>query len=387
LRHLTILGSTGSIGKSTLDLVSRFPDRYRVVALAAQRNSRLLEGQIRKYRPKLVSLADEGAAEDLRGRCRDLKVEVLCGKEGAVETARFSEADVVVSAIVGSAGLEPTLAAIQAKKTLALANKEPLVMAGSLFQEQAREMGVTVLPVDSEHSGVFQTLHQRKRNEVRRIILTASGGPLVDLSPEEVRDVKPSQALQHPTWRMGAKISIDSATLMNKGLEVIEAHHLFGIPPEAIDVLIHRQSIVHSMVEFVDGSVMAQMAIPDMRIPLSYALSYPDRPALDLPPLNLEKAGSLTFEAPDHERFPCLSYAYEALRAGGTMPAVLNAANEKAVQAYLQEEIGLAGIARIIRSTMDLHRPARGLVLEEIMEADRWARTKAGELVRKMNQH
>ena len=382
MKRLIVLGSTGSVGCSTLDLVAQFPERYEVVALAVNRNVEKLEDQVRQFHPKIVSLSDEAAAKDFRRRCSDLKIEVLSGDEGSTEVARFSEGEVVVSAIVGSAGLKPTLAAIQAKKTVALANKEPLVMAGQIFSEEAERMNVAILPVDSEHSGVFQTLERRDRKEIRRVILTASGGPLLDLNPQETEHVTPSQALKHPTWRMGAKISIDSATLMNKGLEVIEAHHLFGLPAEKIDVLIHRQSIVHSMVEYVDGSVMAQMAAPDMRIPLSYALGYPERQSLDIAPLNLEKVGSLTFESPDHGQFPCLSYAYEALKVGGSMPAVLNASNEEAVEAFLREEINFCRIPQVIRRTMDRHHGKRQNSLEDILEADLWARKEARQLVR-----
>lgn len=384
MKRLVILGSTGSIGTNAADLVSRFPGRYRIVGLAARRNIRILEAQIRKFRPEIVAVAEKKAADDLKMRCRDLNVRVLSGREGIREVAAYPGSDMVLSAVVGSAGLEPTLAAIQAGKPLALANKEPLVMAGAVFREWAEKIGVPILPVDSEHSGVFQTLEARNRNEIRRIILTASGGPLIDMDPAEARSVKPGRALAHPTWKMGAKISIDSATLMNKGLEVIEAHHLFGLPPDRIDVSIHRQSIVHSMVEFVDGSVLAQMAIPDMRIPLSYALAHPDRPELDLPSLDLEKAGTLTFEPPDHERFPCLSYGYEALKAGGTMPAVLNASNEEAVGAYLREEVSFGSIAEIILETMNRHDPAARPGLEEILDADRWAREEAGKEVRRL---
>ncbi|HLB94593.1 MAG TPA: 1-deoxy-D-xylulose-5-phosphate reductoisomerase [Nitrospiria bacterium] len=377
MKRLIILGSTGSIGTNALDLVACFPERFQVVGLTARKDADRLEAQIRKFRPRVVSLLEEEAAQKLRDRCRDLPVEVLSGIEGQNRVATLPEGELVVSAIVGGAGLLPTLSAIRSGKPVALANKETLVMAGQIICEEARRQGVRILPVDSEHSAVFQVLEGQRRSHVRRIILTASGGPLLDLKPDQRRGIKPAQALQHPTWRMGAKISIDSATLMNKGLEVIEARWLFDLLPDRIDVVIHRQSILHSMVEFVDGSVIAQLGIPDMRIPLSYAMNYPERLPLSLPTLDLSKAGPLTFEQPDPGQFPCLAYAYEALKAGGTMPAVLNAANEEAVTAYLKEQIGFTDITKVIRATMDAHQSRLGISLEDILEADRWAREHA----------
>lgn len=377
MKRLIILGSTGSIGTSALDLVSRFPERFQVVGLTARRESEKLESQIRKFHPRVVSLLEEEAAQKLRDRCRDLPVEVLSGIESQNLVATLSEGELVISAIVGGAGLLPTLSAVRSGKTVALANKETLVMAGQIICEEARRQGVRILPVDSEHSAVFQVLEGQRRTHVRRIILTASGGPLLDLNPAQRQGIKPAQALQHPTWRMGAKISIDSATLMNKGLEVIEARWLFDLLPDRIDVVIHRQSILHSMVEFVDGSVIAQLGIPDMRIPLAYAMNYPERLPLSLPALDLSKVGPLTFEQPDLGQFPCLTYAYEALKAGGTMPAVLNAANEEAVMAYLREAIGFTDIAKVIRATMDAHPSRLGISLEDILAADRWAREHA----------
>jgi len=383
MKKIVLLGSTGSIGANTLQLAADFPDRFQVVGLTAGSNSDKLLAQIRRFRPRVAALADAAAAERLRRQCRsrrdlkDLKIEILSGMEGLVRTATLDEAEIVVSAMVGSVGLVPTIEAIRAKKTIALANKEPLVMAGSIVQEEARSRGVTILPVDSEHSAIFQSLSGQRRGDVRRLILTASGGPLLDLPLRKRRTIKPAQALKHPTWRMGTKITIDSATLMNKGLEVIEAHWLFDIPPERIDVVVHRQSIVHSMVEYVDGSVIAQMGIPDMRGPLAYALNYPERFPLGLPSLNLTKVKSLTFEPPDLKKFPCLAYAYEALETGGTMPAVLNAANELAVGAYLSGRIGFLEIGRLIRKTMDDHVPQAVRNLEDVLEADRWGRERA----------
>jgi len=383
MKKIVLLGSTGSIGANALQLAADFPDRFQVVGLTAGSNNDKLLAQIRRFRPRSAALADEAAADRLRRQCRSrpdlrgLKIEILSGMDGLVRVATLDEADIVVSAIVGSAGLVPTLEAIRAKKTIALANKEPLVMAGPIVQQEARRQGVAILPVDSEHSAIFQSMSGQRRSDVRRLILTASGGPLIDLPLAKRRTIKPVQALKHPTWRMGAKITIDSATLMNKGLEVIEARWLFDIPPDRIDVVIHRQSIVHSMVEYRDGSVIAQMGIPDMRGPLAYALNYPERLPLGLPSLDLTKVKSLTFEPPDLKKFPCLGYAREALETGGTMPAVLNAANEVAVGAYLSGRIGFLEIARLIRKTMDGHVPQAAKSLEDVLEADRWGRERA----------
>ena len=386
MKSLSILGSTGSIGKGTLDIVARYPERYRIAGLSAQKNTDRLMSQVERFQPRVVSLIEEAAAMKLRNQCRHLSVEVLWGPEGQREVATLPEVDLVVSAIVGSAGLDPTLAAIRAGKNIALANKETLVMAGQVVCQEAKERGVSIIPVDSEHNAVFQVLDGRTDTPLRRIILTASGGPLIDLSPEELMKITPAQALRHPTWQMGAKITIDSATLMNKGLEVIEAHHLFNLKPDEIDVLVHRQSIVHSMVEFVDGSIMAQLGNPDMRAPLSFALNYPERLPLDLPRMDFEKVSPLTFEQPNRELFPCLSYAYETLSEGGTLPAVLNAANEEAVWAFLREEILFTDIAKIIRGTLDSHQSVSHPTLGDIQLADRWARENAGSKARAMAQ-
>jgi 1-deoxy-D-xylulose-5-phosphate reductoisomerase len=381
MKTLVILGSTGSIGTNTLDIVDRFPDEFRVSGLTARFNDQALERQIRRYRPRMAALADEGAANRLRSRCAGMAVEILGGAEGVIEVARASETDVVISAIVGSAGLVPTLAAIRAGKTIALANKEPMVMAGKLMQDEARRRGVAILPVDSEHSAIFQSLAGHRPEDVRRIILTASGGPLWEYSAAQLRDVTPERALQHPNWKMGSKITIDSATLMNKGLEVIEARWLFNIPETRIDVLIHRESIIHSLVEYDDRSVIAQLGLPDMRTPISYAMRYPQRMTLDLPSLDLTEIGRLTFFKPDHERFPCLKLGYEALGIGGTMPAAMNAANEIAVDAFLQGGIRFVDIPEIIHSTMEAHVPREIDGLETALEADRSAREKAESLV------
>jgi len=381
MKRIVILGSTGSIGTNTLDIVTKFPEQFQVVGLTAGTNDDKLEEQLNLFKPAVVALSDELAAGRLRARCTDIRVEVLSGVDGVAQVAQLPEADLVISAIVGGAGLVPTLAAIRAGKNIALANKEPMVMAGQLMQDEARKRGLRIFPVDSEHSAIFQSLEGHRREDVRRLILTASGGPLWDLSKEQMQDVKPERALQHPNWKMGAKITIDSATLMNKGLEVVEARWLFDIPSRQIDVLIHRESIVHSLVEYQDGSVIAQLGLPDMRTPISYALKYPERMPLELPSLDLADIGKLTFHRPDHERFPCLGFGYEALRTGGTMPAIMNAANEVAVAAYLQEGIRFSDIAEVIRTTMETHRTRDVRTLEDALEADRWAREKAGTLV------
>ncbi len=381
MKKIVILGSTGSIGTNTLDIVTKFPEQFQVVGLTAGTNDDKLEEQLRLFKPVVVALSDESAATRLRARCGNLPAEILSGVDGVAQVAQLPEADLVISAIVGGAGLVPTLAAIRAGKKVALANKEPMVMAGQLMQDEARKQGLRIFPVDSEHSAIFQSLEGHRREDVRRLILTASGGPLWDLPKEQMQDVKPERALQHPNWKMGAKISIDSATLMNKGLEVVEARWLFDIPSRQIDVLIHRESIVHSLVEYHDGSVIAQLGLPDMRTPISYALKYPERMPLELPSLDLADIGTLTFHRPDHERFPCLGFGYEALRIGGTMPATMNAANEVAVAAYLQEGIRFSDIAEVIHTTMETHTTRDVRTLEDALEADRWAREKAGTLV------
>lgn len=381
MKTIVILGSTGSIGTSTLDIVERFPDEFRVAGLSAATNDEKLEEQIRRFKPRMVALSNEPAAARLRQRCADLSVEILSGTEGVAQVASISEAEMVISAIVGGAGLVPTLAAIRATKHIALANKEPMVMAGKLMQEEARKHGVRIFPVDSEHSAIFQSLEGHRLEDVRRLILTASGGALWTLTKEELQDVTPERALQHPNWKMGAKITIDSATLMNKGLEVVEARWLFDIPESRIDVLIHRESIIHSLVEYHDRSMIAQLGLPDMRTPISYAMRYPERMPLDLPSLDLTEIGKLTFCKPDHDRFPCLGLGYESLRVGGTMPAAMNAANEVAVEAFLNGGIRFVDIAEIIRSTMEAHHSREVESLDDALETDRWAREKAEALV------
>jgi len=381
MKTIVILGSTGSIGTSTLDIVDWFPEEFRVAGLTAGSNDEKLEDQIRRFKPRVVALSDAFAAARLRQRCAGLPVEILAGQEGLIQVASAPEAELVISAIVGGAGLVPTLAAIRSRKQIALANKEPMVMAGKLMQDEARRHGVRIFPVDSEHSAIFQSLEGHRKEDVRRLILTASGGALWTLSREELQDVTPERALQHPNWKMGAKITIDSATLMNKGLEVVEARWLFDIPESQIEVMIHRESIIHSLVEYEDRSMIAQLGLPDMRTPISYAMRYPGRMQLDLPSLDLTEIEKLTFCKPDHDRFPCLGLGYESLRIGGTMPATMNAANEIAVEAFLNGGIRFTDIAEIIRNTMDVHTTKDIETLEDALEADRWAREKAESLV------
>jgi len=381
MKSLVILGSTGSIGTSTLDIVERFPNEFRVVGLTAGNNDERLEEQIRRFKPRAVAMSNESAAVRLRQRCSGLSVEILSGQAGLVHVASLPEAELVMSAIVGGAGLVPTLASIRSKKHIALANKEPMVMVGKLMQEEAKRHGVRIFPVDSEHSAIFQSLEGHRIKDVRRLILTASGGALWNVPKEQLSDVTPERALQHPNWKMGSKITIDSATLMNKGLEVVEARWLFDIPESRIDVLIHRESIIHSLVEYEDRSMISQLGLPDMRTPISYAMRYPDRLPLDLPSLDLTEVGQLTFCKPDHDRFPCLRLGYESLRIGGTMPAAMNAANEIAVEAFLQSGIRFTDISDIIHSTMQAHAPREVQSVEVALEADRWAREKADSLV------
>lgn len=381
MKKIIILGSTGSIGTNTLDIVDRFRDDFEVVGLTAGTNVEKLEAQVRKYRPRAVALSNSDAATKLRHSCSDLPIQVLSGTDGVAQVAQLTEADLVISAIVGGAGLVPTLTAIRAGKDIALANKEPMVMAGKLMQEEARHHGVRIFPIDSEHSAIFQSLEGHRRQDVRRLILTASGGPFWNMAADALHSVTPERALQHPNWKMGDKITIDSATLMNKGLEVVEARWLFDIDESRVHVLIHRESIIHSLVEYEDRSVIAQLGLPDMRTPISYAMRYPERLPLDLPSLDLAAIGRLTFFEPDHARFPCLQLAYDALRAGGTMPATMNVANEIAVNAFLQNGIRFTDIASIIRTTMEAHHEREIETLADALEADRWAREKAESLV------
>jgi len=350
MKRLSILGSTGSIGVQTLDIVEAFSDRFEVVALGAGKNIEVLREQIAKFKPRVVSVLTEELSRVLSRELPD-PPEILHGIEGLIRIATLEEADVVVSALVGAIGLIPTLSAVKTGKTIALANKESLVMGGKIIMGEARKAGVDVLPIDSEHCAIFQCMVGHQEKDVHRIILTASGGPFLHYPIERLKDVSPQEALKHPRWEMGRKVTIDSATLMNKGLEIMEAYWLFDLSVEQIDVQIHPQSIVHSMVEYVDGSVLAQMGIPDMRIPISYALSYPDRLNLDVPSLDLLEVGELTFLPPDPIRFPALELANRAITMGETMPAVLNAANEIAVHAYLKGGVTFTEIPKAVEAT------------------------------------
>lgn len=381
MKTIIILGSTGSIGTNTLDIVQRFPGKFRVAGLTAGNNIDKLEEQIRVFKPQVVAVSQESAAVTLRQRCAGLPVKILSGEAGIAQVASLPEAELVISAIVGAAGLVPTLTAIRSGKHIALANKEPMVMAGKLMQEEAHKHGVRIFPVDSEHSAIFQSLEGHRLEDVRRLILTASGGALWTMAKDELQHVTPERALKHPNWKMGSKITIDSATLMNKGLEVVEARWLFDIPESRIEVMVHRESIIHSLVEYEDRSMIAQLGLPDMRTPISYAMMYPERLPLDLPSLDLTEIGTLSFCKPDHDRFPCLNLGYESLRTGGTMPATMNAANEIAVDAFLNGGIRFTEIAEVIRHTMDAHTPKAVSSLEDALEADRWAREKAESLV------
>jgi 1-deoxy-D-xylulose-5-phosphate reductoisomerase len=379
MKGLSILGSTGSIGTNTLRVVEAFPDRFRVVALAGGRNVERLADQIARHRPRTISVASETARERL-GRLVDLSgMEVGVGQAGMIAVATHAEAQMVVASAVGAVGLVPTYRAIEAGKDMALANKETLVMAGELIVKLARERGVRLLPIDSEHCALHQCLAGRAPETVERLILTASGGPFRSRPRDAFHRVTPEEALAHPTWSMGKKITIDSATMMNKGLEVIEARWLFGIEAEHIGVLIHPQSIVHSMVEFRDGTLLAQLGVTDMRVPIQYALSYPEVWEAAIPRFDLSRARHLDFEPPDGERFPCLDLAYGALARGGSLPAVLNAANEEAVGSFLEGMLPFPGIADTIAAVMGDHPPAAVGALEDVLAADVWARQRARE--------
>ena len=382
MKRLAILGSTGSIGRSALSVVDAHPSRLQVAALAAGDNVAMLAEQIEKYRPAVAAIATAAGADRLRSALGTPKTEIVAGPGGLSAVATHPDVDIVICASAGTAGLEAVLAGIEAGKTIALANKEVLVMAGELVTDAARRRGVSILPVDSEHNAIHQCLHGRSVTEVRRLILTASGGPFRELAPDDLERVGPEAALRHPTWQMGRKITIDSATLMNKGLEVIEAHWLFGVDADRIDVVIHPQSIVHSMVELTDGSVIAQLGVTDMRLPIQYACSYPDRWQTALPALDLTRAAKLEFHEPAHDRFPCLALAYRALRTGGTLPVVLNAANEVAVEAFLDGKLGFMAIPRVIEKTMNGHDVERVSTLDTVRRVDRWARSQALDVAR-----
>ena len=378
IKPISILGSTGSIGTQTLDIVSQYPDRFRVVGLVAGSNLTLLTEQIRQFKPEIVAIRNENQLADLTSAIASFphKPKLLAGAEGIMEVARYGDAETVVSGIVGYAGLLPTIAAIKAGKDIALANKDTLIAGAPVVLPLVEEYGVKLLPADSEHSAIFQCLQGVPEGGLRKIILTASGGSFRDLPVEKLASVTIADALKHPNWSMGKKITIDSATLMNKGLEVIEAHFLFGLDYDHIDIVIHPQSIIHSLIEVQDTSVLAQLGWPDMRLPILYTLSYPERIYTDWKPLNLVEAGSLTFREPDHDKYPCMKIAYAAGRAGGSMPAVLNAANEQAVALFLDEKIAFLDIPKLIEYTCDRHQNdnKENPNLDDIISADSWAR-------------
>ncbi len=390
-RGIALLGSTGSIGRSTLDLLDRLDGSFRVVSLAAGSNVELLAAQVRRYRPAVAALGEAGRLEELRELLKSPgewgepssaawdkgRTEILGGDEGLARAASIAEADLVLAGIVGAAGLAPTFEAVRRGRVVALANKEALVVAGDLMTATAQRAGATLLPVDSEHNALHQCLRAGRPGEVARLILTASGGPFRGMDRAALGEVTVEAALRHPTWRMGRKITVDSATLMNKGLEVIEAHHLFGLPAERIDVIVHPQSIVHSMVEFVDGSLIAQLSPTDMKHPIQYALTWPERWASPMPALDVLSMDPLEFLAPDRKTFRCLDLGYLALRAGGTMPAVLNAANEIAVASFLDSRLGFLDIPSVIETVMEKHDPGNAGSLETVIAADRWARREA----------
>jgi 1-deoxy-D-xylulose-5-phosphate reductoisomerase len=385
MKTVSILGSTGSIGCNTLKVIEFLGD-YRVVGLAAGSNVKKLAEQVERFHPEIVAVKSDACAKSLLGELESKKLanlwpKILVGEEGLVEVATYEKAETVVSATVGATGFVPTLRAIEAGKRIALANKETLVMAGELMMKAAERSGAEILPVDSEHNALHQCLRGEKKSEVKRLILTASGGPFRTKTKEEIEKATVEEALNHPNWKMGEKITIDSATLMNKGLEVIEAHWLFGFDSERISVLIHPQSIIHSMIELVDGSIIAQLGVTDMKHAIQYALTFPERRPCCLEPLDFGRFPQLTFEEPDIERFPCLRLAYDALKIGGTMPAVMNAANEIAVQAFLNRKIRLTDIPKIIETVMRVHKPERLQSLETVKSADSWAREKASSVL------
>ena len=383
-KGLAVLGSTGSVGVNTLDVVASHPERFSIVALAAHGNVDIIEQQARRFHPQLVVLFDADKASLLQHRLKGLNIEVDAGLDGLCRAATYPGVDMVMTAVVGAVGLQPTLCAVEKGLDVAVANKEPLVMAGELVVRPDTEGWGRIIPVDSEHNAIFQALHGQEHASLRRILLTASGGPFRDWSLETMQHISIDDALNHPTWKMGRKITIDSATMMNKGLEVIEAYHLFHVSLEQINVVIHPQSIIHSMVEFFDGSILAQLGIPDMRIPISYALAYPERLPNALPSLDLFDIHALNFYAPDLNRFPCLQLSFEAAKIAGTMPAVLNAANEIAVQAFLDGVIAFLDIPAVIEETMAHHTTLPLSDVTVAMEADHWARAYASIAV---NEH
>ena len=380
MKNIAILGSTGSIGISTMQMIRTHPHHFRVKGLAAKKNVEMLASQVREFRPELVCLYDETRLPELREKLRGLPVQIVGGREGLMEISTLASAEMILFALVGAVGLEPLFAALEARKTLAIANKEPLVIAGGLLMKEAKRLKVKVLPIDSEHSGLLQCLEGRKETSIKKLILTSSGGPFRNRKTN-FAGITTREALKHPKWKMGPKITIDSSTLMNKGMEVIEAVNLFGVPEAKVEVLIHPEAIIHAMVEFVDGSHLAHLGITDMRLPIQYALSYPERLVNHLPTLDFAKIHAFHFAAPDRKRFPCLDLGCEAARQGGTLPAVLNASNEVAVEAFLHEKIPFTKIPKVIEKIMNRHRRVKNPRLSDLLDADRWARREAEELV------
>ena len=380
MKRLTLIGSTGSIGQNTLRVVEHLSHRFQIFALAANSAVRQLAEQAAEFHPAVVAIGDAGRVDEFQQRCRELKVsipEIVTGESGLRKITSAADVDIVVSAAVGAAGIQPTYTAVASGKTVALANKEAMVIAGELLRKTAASTGARIIPVDSEHSALDQCLRSGQRAEVRRLILTASGGPFRDTPHDRFSSITPEEALKHPTWKMGKRITVDSATLMNKGLEVIEARWLFDIPAEKIDIMVHPQSVMHSMVEFVDGSVVGQLGTADMRQPIQYALTYPERLSSPVPPLDWNLVSRLDFMQPDRRKFPCISLAYRAIEAGGTAPAVLNAADEIAVEAFLNRKISFSDIPKLIAGTLEAHKPNKADRLETIIEADTWARKYA----------
>jgi 1-deoxy-D-xylulose-5-phosphate reductoisomerase len=385
MKRLSILGSTGSIGTNVLNIVAMFPQKFDVKALAAKKNVSLLARQIEQFHPEVVAVFDENRAQELKDCLPPgTGVDILYGEDGYSAAAAHSTADMTVTAMVGAAGLKPTLAAIDAGKSIALANKETLVMAGDFVMKAAAEKGVEILPIDSEHSAIFQCLQGQRKEDLDKILLTASGGPFLNKPAAEFKDITRDDALKHPNWQMGRKITIDSATLMNKGLEVLEARCLFSVPHEMIEVVIHPQSIIHSMVAYKDGSVIAQLGVPDMKGAIAYALSYPQRLPLQQPLPQFNASQTLSFQEPDLTKFPCLAMAFQACEIGGTLPAVLNAANEIAVHGFLNQEIAFLDIMPVIRQTMDQHSVVADPDLSEILAADQWARGYARDVIEEL---
>ncbi|OEG00435.1 1-deoxy-D-xylulose-5-phosphate reductoisomerase [Vulcanibacillus modesticaldus] len=380
MKNIAILGSTGSIGTQTLEVIKAHPKQFRVIGLSGGTNLTLLREQIKLFSPKIVSVKSKLIADKLKADV-PANIKIVYGEEGLIEVATFDEVDFVVSAVVGSIGLKPTIKAIEVGKQIGLANKETLVSGGHIVMELAKKHQVSIIPIDSEHSAIYQSLNGENIKQVKRIILTASGGTFRDKTREELRNVTIEDALKHPNWSMGAKITIDSATMMNKGLEIIEAHWLFNLPFEKIDVLIHPESIIHSMVEFQDLAIIAQLGTPDMKVPIQYALSYPDRIELNSKPLDLTEVGTLNFRKPDYERFPSLKMAYQSGKIGGTMPTVLNAANEAVVEAFLQSRVPFIEIESLIHNVLDQHNSIINPSLEEIIAADLWARNAVKDLI------